>query len=584
MQLDNLAAIRELFEALVENCKKTYIPSDCLTIDEMLVAFRGRCKFRQYIPSKPAKYGIKIIALVDANNYYIKNLEIYPGKQPEGPFSISNKPFDVVDRIVQPITRTNQNVTFDNWFTSYELVQNLLTEHKLTSVGTLRKNKRQVPVEFTKTRGVQVFSSRFGFQKDVTLVAHMPKKNKIVLLMSSLHHNDEINTYYNRTKCGVDVVDELCATYDVSRNSKRWPLKIFYASLNIAAINGLIINKINNCSKTKRRRFIKNLSLDLVMEHLKLRQNISVLPRELRQKIGKLVEVCITNYHRYERLEVDTPRILCTVPRFLGEHQGNQLRLGAASPPHSGATPGRANWYRARDAVSSTQSAQPTSSALINLFLIIKSTSLEFCSILLGAQLSSSATQVLRCKINRHVYWSDSKVTLEWIKSACKAKTFVANRVAAMTEQSDPENWQHVSTAENPADLCSRGLDLQNISKSDIWWHGPAFLGQDESSWPSADVQAVELPELKALPALVAESTPSVSFIDVTRKQRSRIQENVTLEKPYSEPPAISDHKKRDLMSLCTANLIPQSYHNFFESLPCSSKQEYECDTDSETA
>ncbi|XP_045450480.1 uncharacterized protein LOC123659276 [Melitaea cinxia] len=40
-------------------------------------------------------------------------------------------------------------------------------------------------------------------------------------------------------------------------------------------------------------------------------------------------EVCITNYHRSERLEVDTPRILCAAPRFLGEHQGNQLRLGA---------------------------------------------------------------------------------------------------------------------------------------------------------------------------------------------------------------------------------------------------------------
>lgn len=110
------------------------------------------------------------------------------------------------------------------------------------------------------------FFQRFGFQKDITLVAHVPKTNKIVLLMSSQHHNDaidettgeqrkpEINTYYNRTKCGVDVADELCATYDVSRNPKRWPLTMFYASLNIAAINGPIINKMNNnCSKTKRR-------------------------------------------------------------------------------------------------------------------------------------------------------------------------------------------------------------------------------------------------------------------------------------------------------------------------------------------
>lgn len=295
-QFDNLAPIRELFEAFVENCKKSYVPSDCLTIDEMLIAFRGRCKFRQYIPSKPAKYGLKIFALVDARNFYIKNLEIYPGKQPDGPYSSSNKPFDIVDRIVQPISKTNRNVTFDNWFTSYELVQHLLSEHKLTSVGTLRKNKRQIPPEFTKSRK-GVFTSQFAFQKDITLVSHTPKKNKIVLLMSSLHHDDsidsstgekkkpEINTYYNITKCGVDVADELCASYDVCRNSKKWPLTIFYAILNMSAINGLIIHRINNESNIKRRRYLKNLGLALVIEHLKVRGNVQSLPRELRKKI-----------------------------------------------------------------------------------------------------------------------------------------------------------------------------------------------------------------------------------------------------------------------------------------------------------
>lgn len=300
--IDNLAPIRELFEAFVEHCKTCYIPSDCLTIDEMLISFRGRCKFRQYIPSKPAKYGLKIFALVDARNYYIKNLEIYPGKQPSGPYCVSNKPYDVVNRIVQPISKTNRNVTFDNWFTSYELVEHLLIEHKLTSVGTVRKNKRQVPPEFTKTRGVEVFSSRFGFQKDITLVSHVPKKNKIVLLMSSLHHDDnidestgekkkpEINTYYNLTKCGVDVADELSASYNACRNSKKWPLTIFYSILNMSAINGAIIYRINSNSNQKRRHYLKNLGLALVSDHLKTRQNVTRLPRDVRKKIGIFTE------------------------------------------------------------------------------------------------------------------------------------------------------------------------------------------------------------------------------------------------------------------------------------------------------
>ena len=59
--LDNLAPIRDIFEAFIHNCRNSYMPEENLTIDEMLLAFRGRCKFRQYISSKPAKYGLKFL-------------------------------------------------------------------------------------------------------------------------------------------------------------------------------------------------------------------------------------------------------------------------------------------------------------------------------------------------------------------------------------------------------------------------------------------------------------------------------------------------------------------------------------------
>ncbi|XP_068203556.1 piggyBac transposable element-derived protein 4-like [Palaemon carinicauda] len=58
-RVDELGPVRQIFEMFEENCKKNYTPSEFVTIDEMLVAFRGHCPFRQYIPSKPAKY-IKI--------------------------------------------------------------------------------------------------------------------------------------------------------------------------------------------------------------------------------------------------------------------------------------------------------------------------------------------------------------------------------------------------------------------------------------------------------------------------------------------------------------------------------------------
>lgn len=155
---DKFAPFREVFDLFINNCKQNYSIGEFGTIDETLVAFRGRCPFKMYIPSKPAKYGIKVFSLVDAKMSYTYNLEVYAGKQPPGSFDISNKPEDVVKRLCEPVFGTNRNITLDNWFTSYNLVQTMLTLHKLTIVGTIRKNKRELPTSFVTTKNKPVYS------------------------------------------------------------------------------------------------------------------------------------------------------------------------------------------------------------------------------------------------------------------------------------------------------------------------------------------------------------------------------------------------------------------------------------------
>lgn len=68
-----LAPIRDIFDMSVQNCQKYYTPGENFTIDEMLPAFRGRCPFRQYIPSKPNKYCVKMYALVDSRMIFVLN-------------------------------------------------------------------------------------------------------------------------------------------------------------------------------------------------------------------------------------------------------------------------------------------------------------------------------------------------------------------------------------------------------------------------------------------------------------------------------------------------------------------------------
>ncbi|CAG9567624.1 unnamed protein product [Danaus chrysippus] len=170
IQLDKLAPIRELFDIVVGTFKKYYSVSQYVTIDEKLEAFRGRCNFRQYIPSKPNKYGIKIYALTDAKMFYTHTMEVYVGKQPDGPYQVDNSALALVLRLSENIHNTGRNITCDNFFTSIPLIDKLESQHKLTVIGTIRKNKRELAKNFTEIRGRAEKSSLFGHRGNCSLL------------------------------------------------------------------------------------------------------------------------------------------------------------------------------------------------------------------------------------------------------------------------------------------------------------------------------------------------------------------------------------------------------------------------------
>lgn len=300
-ELDKICHIREIFEKFVQNCKDSYTLSAFVTIDEKLEAFRGRCSFRQYIPNKPNPYGIKIQALCDAKMFYTFNMEIYPGKQPDaGPYAQDNSGLAVVQRLCEPIFNTGRNVTTDNWYTSIPLAEALL-EKGLTTVGTIRKNKREIPPDFNILRGRTVKSNMFGFRDSMVLVSHVPKTSKNVLLISTMHNDAKVDDEtrkpdiilsYNDTKGGVDVVDRLCANYNCARGTRRWPMAVFYAMLNVSTINSQVIHTANNQnSKLKRRQFIENLAMKLIEPHLRERQMKLHLPRSMRQRLSEILKI-----------------------------------------------------------------------------------------------------------------------------------------------------------------------------------------------------------------------------------------------------------------------------------------------------
>lgn len=52
-----------------------YLGEQMTIIDEILIRFRGRCSFVQYIPNKPAKYDLKVCLLCDSKTLMLPILK-----------------------------------------------------------------------------------------------------------------------------------------------------------------------------------------------------------------------------------------------------------------------------------------------------------------------------------------------------------------------------------------------------------------------------------------------------------------------------------------------------------------------------
>lgn len=263
------------------------------------------------MPKKPAKYGIKIQCITDARSGYLRNAYIYLGKDSDGrnlstEYQRLKKPTQSVLRLISSIEGSNRNVTTDNWYTSLELLE-LLKKKQLTGVGTMRKNQKEIPPEFMPAHHRKIDSTIFGFTKDFTISSYVPKRNKAVITVSSMHHTPnvdettkkpEIILFYNQTKIGVDLLDQRCSNYSTGRRTRRWPLAIFYRLLDISASNCYVVYlslQPQGQNVKTRFKFMKKLAKQLTRPHMQRRETNVKLQRDIRVGIQRILRGNQTN-------------------------------------------------------------------------------------------------------------------------------------------------------------------------------------------------------------------------------------------------------------------------------------------------
>lgn len=70
-----------VLQLICNRLSSVFHPGKFLSLDESLVKWKGRLSFRQYIPSKRSRFGIKLYVLCDAVSGYIHKFSVYIGDE-----------------------------------------------------------------------------------------------------------------------------------------------------------------------------------------------------------------------------------------------------------------------------------------------------------------------------------------------------------------------------------------------------------------------------------------------------------------------------------------------------------------------
>jgi len=107
------------------------------------------------------------------------------------------------------------------------------------------------------------------------LTCYQCKKAKSVIILTTLHPDVEVSSenntkkkpetvlFHNKTKAGVDVVDQMSRKYSVKAASRRWPVHVFYNVIHLAIINSWVLYKETCRSRISRREHMQRVAEEL---------------------------------------------------------------------------------------------------------------------------------------------------------------------------------------------------------------------------------------------------------------------------------------------------------------------------------
>lgn len=253
-----LAKIKPLIDNLQAKFEGALIPGQNLCIDESLLLWKGKLRFKQYNPLKRNRFGIKLFEIVDCETGFILGFVIYTGADTDYKKFDLGITGDIVAHLLQPYFGKGHVMYVDNWYTSPSLAE-FLHDCDTGLCGTVKANRKGMPKLDNKLRRgeVQVAHS------DEWMALKWEDKRSVRML-TSVHEFGFCSTGkqdyktkadivkptcvvdYNRNMGGVDNLDRQLSITQTVRKTMKWYRKLAFHLIDLCLSNAHALYKMRN--------------------------------------------------------------------------------------------------------------------------------------------------------------------------------------------------------------------------------------------------------------------------------------------------------------------------------------------------
>jgi len=295
MPFKGLFKVRPLLDHLFEKFQTTYEPHREVSVDESLMLWKGRLLFKQFLPLKRHRFGLKLYKLCESTTGYTYRFQDYYGKDsqftlpagvltPTGPLSATEK------TVWLPLLNKGYHLYCDNFYSS-PTPFDLLWQFATPACGTARANRKDTPKQLLSKKQ-QVGQSSFTRRGSLLASKFMDKED--IHMLSTIHaatcttvsvrcrstltmKKPDCVLSYNIFMGGVDMCDQLMQPNDATHKTVVWYKNLGIYLFQHALVNAFVLYRQSVVQNPRRTllEFEHDVIADLMMwskEILHLRQ------------------------------------------------------------------------------------------------------------------------------------------------------------------------------------------------------------------------------------------------------------------------------------------------------------------------